>query len=39
MEKTLELIKKYQQAKTEISVDDVYSSAFLSKVEPEIRAK
>lgn len=32
MEKTLELIKKYQQGKAELVVDDVYSSKVLSKI-------
>jgi NitT/TauT family transport system substrate-binding protein len=33
MEKTLELIKKYQQGKAELIVDDVYSPNFLNKID------
>lgn len=33
MEKTLDLIKKYQQGKAEIVVEDVYSPDFLSKID------
>lgn len=33
MEKTLDLIKKYQQGKAEITVEDVYSPNFLSKID------
>lgn len=33
MEKTLDLIKKYQQGKAEIVVDDVYSMNYLSKID------
>jgi len=32
-EKTLDLIKKYQQGKAEIAVDDIYSMKYLSKIE------
>ena len=33
VEKTLELIKKYQQGKADITVDDIYTSQYLTKVE------
>jgi len=33
MEKTLDLIKKYQQGKAEIAVDDIYSMKYLSKID------
>lgn len=33
MEKTLELIKRYQQGKAELVVDDVYSPKFLEKID------
>lgn len=33
VEKTLELIKKYQQGKSEITADDIYTSKYLTRVD------